>query len=364
MTNFLRAAGLILCLSFTCFSFGQSKKNEFVLESLINQYVNAYDFSSDNRFKLAAYSELKGYYDETAQGFILPFGGLGKLTFYRDNCLLKTYNNQVFYLDRNRVGMPHSIGLNEALSDIFERIELLSNYGAPASRIEFVNKWLARKNMEPFDKIFTRHLFLKYGKFDPNRNRIEFHTDWLPDKEELPHAHNSLIRYQSSSPLKLLLDSINLRGYYTKIGGYVYVEDVNRNIQFASGEEYTYNGSAFKLFVQKMLTQSAQYVIEHKAINIPPPPRRVAPPKPRPVLASAVVNRGVFRGATTSSTQESKVKPLYDQSSWIPMMLGMLKANNVEVTDPDVIIYFIDQPFFPKLYNMLSREEKQQIDRH
>lgn len=372
MTNLLLAVGLCLCLFLSSSAFGQADQQEYQLEYLINQYMESYDFSPDNRFRLAAYSELKGYYDETIEGFFLPFGSLGSLSFYPNNCLLKTKGNRIFYLDPNQENSPQAQAFNAALSDVFEHIELLSNYGADEACIAFVNKWLSRKNMQPFDKVFTRHLFLKYGRYDEFRQRVEFHTDWLPTLAQTVNMgkKRGLVQ-QHSSPLKLLLDSINLRGYYTQIGGYVYVQDVDRKIAYATGEEYTYNGSAFKVFIQKMLTQSAQYVVEHKAVNVPP-----AAKKPRQYFASthpaiaASSTRGMEsptgQGADNQSRAEviNRIKPLYDHSSWIPMMLGLLRSNNISITDPDIIIYFIDQPFFPKLYGMLSREEQVLIDRY
>lgn len=374
MTNFLRVVGLCLCLFLSSSAFGQADQQEYRLEYLINQYMEVYDFSPDNRFKLAAYAELKGYYDEAIQGFFLPFGSLGSLSFYPNNCLLKVRGSRIFYLDPHQKNSPQAQAFNAALSDVFERIELLSNYGADEARIAFVNKWLSRKNMQPFDKIFTRHLFLKYGKYDEFRKRVEFHTDWLPTWSQSASLgqKRGLVKHHSS-PLKLLLDSINLRGYYTQIGGYVYVQDVERQVAYATGEEYTYNGSAFKVFVQKMLTQSAQYVIEHKAVNVPPATNKQYMASSHTAIAVAS-SRGLSRGSAPSgqgpdskSTRTeviNRIKPLYDHSSWIPMMLSLLKSNNISISDPDIIIYFIDQPFFPKLYEMLSREEQVLIDRY
>lgn len=378
MTQFPLATGLLLCIFLTQTAFGQAEKKEFALERLINQYVSAYEFSFDNQFKLAAYAELKGHYDEQARGFVLPFGNLGMLTFYANNCLLRTYQNRVYYLDRGASNSQQAYAFNYALVDIFERIDLLSSYGAQQERIHFVNKWLARKNMEPFDKIFTRHLFLKYGRFDPHTNRVEFHTDWLPaDSATDETGGQRLVAYKSNSPLRLILDSTNLRGYYIRIGGYVYVEDVKREIDFASGEEYTYNGSAFKLFIQKMMTRSAQYIAEptHDEpvfASVSVKARSATEPR-RAISGSPGVSRGTAEPtseakpaavATAKPQTVSTQKPLYDNYSWIPMMLGILQSNDVSISDPDVIIYFIDQPFFPKLYEMLPVSEKLKIDQH
>lgn len=364
MTHLYPFAGFCLYFLLSFAVFGQAKNQTYALEHLVNSHVNAYDFSADNRFKLAAYAELKGRFDESSGGFILSFGNLGTLSFYSRNCLLKTYGNRVYYLDSGAGEAPQVQAFNEALADVFERIDLLGNCGAPAGKVDFVNKWLARKNMEPFDKIFTRHLFLKYGRFDPTGHRIEFYTGWLPADDPEATPHPALVRYAGNSPLRLLLDSTNLRGYYIRIGGYVYVEDVKRKIAYASGEEYTYNGSAFKLFIQKMMTRSAQYITDPALPDFPPQAGDTSPV----LLASS--SQGVSRGMaspvapTRALPPPPRVKPLYDHESWMPMMLGLLRSNNVSIADPDVIIYFIDQPFFPRLYEMLSPEERRLIDRY
>ena len=50
----------------------------------------------------------------------------------------------------------------------------------------------------------------------------------------------------------------------------------------------------------------------------------------------------------------SGIKPLYDKYNWIPMMLGIMRSNNISIADKDVIEYFIDQPYFPILYDQLT----------
>ena len=62
------------------------------------------------------------------------------------------------------------------------------------------------------------------------------------------------------TPLKIKLNEEVIRGYYINSGGTVYIENVDRDVYFATGEQYDYNVSAFKLFVQKVFVQTIQYI--------------------------------------------------------------------------------------------------------
>ena len=85
---------------------------------------------------------------------------------------------------------PGAEGLNEQLDDMFEKIILLGNAGASQEHVKFVDRSLARKNIEPFEKVYLRHILLKYGKFDLENQEVTFHTDWLTS----PKHSNTKIR--------------------------------------------------------------------------------------------------------------------------------------------------------------------------
>ena len=342
----------------------QSKVVSKSLESVINRMMVDYPFTFDNQFKLSAYAELKGQFSARNRSVTLDFGNMGKLSFYHQNCLLRTPRGQVFYLNRKKIDPSQAHMFNRELERIFENIALLGNHGADPEQISFVNKWLARKNLEPFDKIFTRYLFVKYGKYDAKRRQVEFHTDWLgaPMAGYRDLGGRRLVR-KHSSPLRVLLDSVNLRGYYLKVGGYVYVEDVKRKVNYATGEEYRHNVGAFKLFVKKLLMQTTQYVSRNEFI----PEKKYTNVSVKDVAIANLHRRKSNRNVITSSVStriNRKIKPLYSEYDWIPGMLGRLRAENINIGDPDIIPYFIGQPYFDYLYKMLMPKEKAAVDRY
>ena len=53
---------------------------------------------------------------------------------------------------------------------------------------------------------------------------------------------------------------------------------------------------------------------------------------------------------------------LYQEYDWIPMMLGMLRAQRVNIGDPDIIQYFVDEPYFDRIYRLLTPKEKIKVD--
>lgn len=339
------------------------------MERLINSYLDSYPFHSDNEFKLAAYAELRGTYSARDRAFVLPFGDLADLAFYPHNCLLKV-NRQVFYLDIGDDDPAKIRAFNRALEEVFENISLMGNHGATPEHIRFVNRWLAKKSIEPFDKIFTRHILLKYGKYDSRMRQVVFHTNWIAGKDIAYRGSGDkqLVR-KPTTPLKMVLDSINLRGWYLKVGGYVYVEDVRRPVAYATGEQYSYNLSAFKLFVQKMFVQTAQEVVAEEARRPKPMLTKVSRRKqiqartevmdrPRPM---AHHTRG--EGPPVSKHRQVPA-PLYHDKAWIPMMLSMLREKNIRVTDPAVLQHLINKPFFKDVYQYLSAEERALVDRY
>jgi hypothetical protein len=307
------------------------------LESFINEQVGSYPFSTDNRFKLSAYAEMKGHFSAETEAFLLDFAGLGSISFFENHCLLKTTGQQVFVLKRYELNWVHTSVVNQALHQIFEQIALLANHNAVQDHVMFVNKWLARKNIEPFDKIYTRHILLRYGRYNQEQQRVEFHSDWVPDEATTDAAtdEESMVK-KHFSRLRITLDSLGLRGYYLDAGGEVYVNDVARDVHYATGEQYGQNVSAFKLFVQKLFVQSVQYVSNWDIKQ----------------------RKSVVRQAADMAN----VKQLYTHQSWIPMMLSLLRANRVNIGDADVVCYFVDQPYYPSIYDQMTLKERAKAD--
>lgn len=302
---------------------------KFQLETIINTYTGIYAFDDDNRFKLAAYAEIKGQYRSEHQAFILDFGNLGNLTFFDQHCLLKTKDGHVYTLARTaKEWNRDALQFNLALHKLFEKIPLLSNHDADREHIHFVNTWLAKKNMEPFDKVYTRFILIKYGQYYPDAKRVRFHTDWLPANTETLHSPILEAQLVKGAKTRMImqLDETSLRGLYIESGGEVFVNDVKRNVHYATGEEYEYNVSAYKLFIQQLFVLTAQFVSK----------------KP--------------------STPANPSGYLYNPNNWIPMMIGVLRENNT-ITHPEVLRYLVDQPFFPKFYEQLSPKEKKIADK-
>jgi len=364
---------VILCF-FGHVLLGQKSQNTtYSMEGLINHYINAYPFTYNNLFRLSAYAELKGDFSVAQQALILDFEGLGKMSFYIDNCLLRTGDGQVFYVNKGDSNASPVDHVNEAIDKIFENITLLGNHQADPHHIEFVNKWLAKKNIEPFEKIYTRHILIKYGKYKPESKEVIFHTDWLPEKsyQYKDPGKNTLVK-KHISPLKLLLDTTNLRGYYISVGGFVYVEDVRRNVAYATGEQYMYNVSAFKLFIQKLFVQTTQYVTQSSSRD-----RRTAKASYERVKQQFIGEDALADMASKSSSGRSArllsvrngsntgtaLDMLYGKYTWIPTMLARLRAHNIDVSDPDILHFLVDQPYFPRVYQYLSREEKNKVDK-
>ncbi|MEM7370390.1 MAG: hypothetical protein AAF587_17405 [Bacteroidota bacterium] len=297
-----------------------------LLETFINDQMVAYPFDEDNLFKLSAYAELKGRYHAETKSFVLNFGKLGVLSFFPDHCLLKIGSDGYLSLNQESFQARQAIELNMALKNLFEQIDLLANHGATREHIQFVNEHLARKNLDPFDKIYTRHLLLKYGRYHSTQKAMLFHTDWLPK----PMQQEALADSYSLS-LGMKLDSLTLKGFYLGTGGEVFVENAEGTSAYATGELTESNVTAFKLFVQKLFTQTVHYL-------------------PGPTASKAVPSK--------------TVRPqLYSPDGWIPMMLGILRSHETNIGDSDVIRYFKDQPCYPHIYAQMTKEEREAADR-
>jgi hypothetical protein len=321
-------------------------------EALINHRVSVYPFSPDNLFRLGAYTEMKGHYDPQAQSLELAFGGLGTLTFFPDNCLLKTYGGLVLHLDREAGPGPATSRMDAAIGDLLDRVPLLGVEEADPEQLEFVVSHLARKNLEPFDKLYLRHIFLKHGRFDREKQQVVFLSDWLENET------SQTIRQHHTS-LKMLLAKHILRGYYLDVGGTVYLEDVQREVRFATGEDYASNVAAFKLFVQKLFLQSVQYVAKEGVA-------KAANSSPQTLYSNAVSDLPeapkVMQPSGSAPKLKRSVEPLYHPYSWIPMMLGMLRARGISISDPEVLTFFVNLDSFQRIYEQLTEAEKAAVD--
>ena len=370
---------LVFVLSICCVSgFGQKRKSSTVsMETLINHYITHYPLSTNNLFRLCSYAELKGDYSVTQKSLTLDFGYQGAMAFYPKNFLLRLGNGQVFNLDKKEKNPDVVKAVDDALNKIFESIPLLGNYNADQAHLEFVDAMLSRKNIEPFEKVYTRHILVKYGKFYPEKSQVEFHTDWLPEKsfEYLEPGQEDLVR-RYSAPLRLLLDSVNLRGYYVSVGGFVYVENVKRKVGYATGEQYLYNVSAFKLFIQKLFVQTTQYVtqtvysnreeirsdynfVKKEYIRKPENPEKLIE------LAKKGENGRSERLLTVlhgSFQEESPISMLYGKYTWIPTMLARLRSHNIKLYDPTVLNFLVDQPYFDRIYQYMNEHERGKVD--
>lgn len=362
--RFLLYMGLFLALTYPSYAqLGPKALADYQLENLINQSLVEFPFSHENKLRLATYAELKGHYSSEYQSLTLDFADLGSLVIYPRSCILKTRDRRLYYLNKSRNGDVHVQAFNEKINELLDRIFLFSNHNAAPEKIEFVDTFLARKNIEPYEKIFLRHLLLKYGRYDSHYQRVEFHTDWLPNQTYLHlSAKTKTVVRKPVNPLWIKLDKEILRGYFIRDNGTVFVEDVERDVFYASGEQYAPNIAAFKSFLYKMLAQTTQFIIgkEKKRLE-----EELIIEDLYAHTASATDQYGLSRGA-----QLPKVKPakrqvqtsLYKQNDWIPMMLGMLRSQNINIGDADIIRYFVDEPYFRELYDQMILSERRKVD--
>ena len=337
-------------------SFSSPPAYQLQWEEVINKEIHSYDLSEDNLFKLAAYTELKGRYSPSNKTLVLRFGDLGSITFYQNNCLFKAPNHQVFHLNKGEGGSSSSKSMDDALFQLFENIPLLGNHNSNQELVQFVNKHLAKKNIEPFDKLFIRHVLIRYGRFNKQRQEVIFHTDNIPSNTyytEKDTKDGLVKRYKT--PLSIRLDPHILRGYYLDAGGTVYVEDVDRPVAYATSEQYTHNVTAFKVFMQKLFVQSVQYVTQSETKRL----KEYA-------LTHAYTSAQPTAAPPSGYQQQASASPLtpYHKYNWIPMMLAMLRAQEVNIGEPHILKYFIHEPYFNKIYEQLTKEEKRLVDRY
>lgn len=387
-----------MCKKFSCFllgllliPYGSWGQAEVSLSTVIHETIGAYPFSSGNAFRLAAYAELKGQYEQYPFSLTLPFGALGSMRFYRQNCLLRTESGQVFTLDPKRDSPVQARYLDAAISHILEQIMLLGQEGVASEKRAFVDRHLARKNIEPFAKLYLRHVLLYYGRFDQRNGRITLHTDWLPvDTYAYRSPGDTVLVRRPTDPLMVNLDGDILRGYYLKSGGTVYVENVTEGEAYVSGEVYAYNVAAFKLFAQKIFAQTTHYITgREKARLVELVDIEWQAPDESPDIIDLGSPRQVDRGNSRGSASSLPARPnvqqlrpqailppgyrrtrkkawtgprLYGENSWVYMMLTILRQKGLNIGDPDILPYFIQQPYFNAIYARLTDEERKAVD--
>ncbi|MCI4670996.1 MAG: hypothetical protein MRZ79_22860 [Bacteroidia bacterium] len=355
----LRLFAFILLLISVAPSWAKNYTEDLPLERLINDRIYAYPFSSDNLLRLAAYYEMKGIYNAEYDQMEFRFGGLGTVSIFKDRFFIRTRDQKVYHLKPDYPD-PELLGLvNDALRDLFEQIPLMGNYGSHPSLIDFVDRNLAGKNLEPFDKVYLRYILLKFGRLDKNGSKVEFHTSWLPriDHEAMNKSENLLIR-KHKTPLVIYLYPAVIRGYYEKIGGTVFVEEKHKLIgKYAIGHTSQPNVASFKLFIQKLFVQSIRYIADDENDR----------------LGEKVSLQNDITSSTLTASNSS-VRPVklvkvewqhpYHTDSWMIMMLTILRQNKTSIGDPEIIRYFVDEPYFERLYSYMTEKERSQVDRY
>jgi len=353
MRNYLLSLLTLACLSSFSLTYAADQQ-ALSFEQMIHHRIYSYAFSTDNLLKLAAYCEMKGEYDLTYDAMHMQFGGLGKIIFYPHHCVLRNYQGGIFHLDQ---GKPHPSGvegINHALAALFEKIPLMGNYGAEEEKIQFVDSHIADKNFEPFDKLYLRHLLLKYGQWNETHAWVELRSQWLP--EALRKGTEEM------TPLLIRLYPSILRGYYVKIGGTVYVEQRHVDGRYATGESSKPNVTAFKSFLQKLFQQSIHFIkgTESQRLN-----RDIAfPSKAIEVEGTQPVFAHILRPKKKVSASKPKIlRTAYDPNGWMVMVIQLLRSNHASIADPEILPYFKDQACFPQLYHLMNNEEREKVDR-
>ncbi len=347
------------------------------LESIINHYLEVYPFSPENAFRLGVYLELKGEYNPDDESMTATFGELAHITFNRGSVLLRAGRFGVYSLNE-KGNRPADIDvMNQALSAIFEQVFLMGNVGANRNLVRLVDRYLIRKNLTPFDKILLHHILTRFGRYDSLYNRVEIKTEWFPQKAMVirEYGHKNA-REVYGDKLYLKLDKGVIRGYYLRAGGTVYVEDVERDVLYATGEVQSPSSTAFKFFVQQLYTQSTSYLIEEEQRRLAQLelearlPNRFAPGE-LPLVASneiTVERRGEMLPRPSGYQQQARNKIdtlslLYQPYQWVPMMVGILRDQDISIADPDILPYFIHASYFDFLYNLLTPDEQAAVAR-
>jgi hypothetical protein len=363
----LRPITVFLLLSLTLPALAQTDELLRPIEALIERSIALYDLSPANRLRLCAYAEMKGRPGAGQELLVLDFGGLGYLTFFEKNLLFRTTGRRIFHLNRFERGTPAALAFNQALAGLFDRIMLLGSNLADTLLEAKVDAWLMRKNLEPFEKLYVRHILLFYGKYDPAQDAVVFESRWHA-KSGKSAAWGKQVRI-TGQPLAMRLDEQSLRGYFRANGGTVYVENVPERLGYASGERYSASVAAFKAFAQQLFMQSIPYVSQAEDQRLgklgeagAPVLRQVLDAQARLPQAGGLAPRAPV-SAPAAPAPAPGLRPLYDADNWIPMMLTLLRSNGVNIGDPDVLPYFAGEPHFEKIYAMMTAEERAAADR-
>ena len=333
---------LFVCTVFLpfLFSHAQSTKDLF-LEQMINNRIQAYPFSPSNLFRLAVYTELKGKYNDVGEELRLSFGSYATISFYPTHCLLKK-GSSAFHLTQGASKSSMSAAMDKVLDEIFEQIMLMSNGNKLPQQIAFVDKWLCQKNIEPFHKIFSRYLLLTFGKFDSKTMQYTFHSKDIPESYTHLGISGGKKTKRKNYALKLVLDTVALRGYYLQTGGSVFVNDVKRDVMYATGEDFHYNNvTAYKLFIQQLFTSSIHHIADFSSSK-------------NHMSEVSFLNKA-------SNSQASSSKGPYELGKNI---VDLLKAEDISITDPTILEHLLYRPFFPEIYKNLDKKEQQFVDQY
>ena len=328
-------AFFLFALSF-CSAQQQLIRNSVI--QIINQHLSDYPLSFDNQLRLAIYTDLKGKYDAPNRRIVLDFGDYGDISLYENNCLIRTPNAT---LNLNKNDLHAASKANKLVGGILEKLMLFSNHQANPAHVAFVDQLLARKNIEAFHKIFTRHVLLKYGKYHAGDRVLIFHTDYISPSADF---NQSLIK-KHKTPLKIILNQEGLKGYYLRTGGEVYLEDSRKKLWYATSEGTNYNNvTAYKLFIQSLITQTIPYISKEESN------RQKKIKQMREVV---------------KLTDDRKAHPSrYQGDEWIVMMLGALRANDISPSDPYILRHLSRQDYFQKVYKHMTVAEKKAADRY
>ncbi|RMG67195.1 MAG: hypothetical protein D6722_13615 [Bacteroidetes bacterium] len=307
-----------------------SAQPTYPLEGLIDRFLEGSGLSVANQLRLSAWLELRGDYDPGHDVFSVRFGDIASMQLYQGNWVLRTQGHRIFHLDRHRKRPTERQLMDEALHRLFEQIPLLAQAGADPALVRFVDESLARKPLEPFAKLYLRHLFIHHGEF--NGQVVAFRSDRLP--------------VAGDTPVRLHLDRQSLRGYYLRSGGTAYVEDVDRAVSYATGEASAPHIAAFKLLAQTLFQETTTYVTAQRR------DMWAAPSLPL-----------ISRSGPESGSMAAPLPVRYPPDQWIGTLLLQLRRHNLSIGDPDILPYFIDQPYFPQIYTRLTPQERAEVDR-
>ena len=331
---------------------------EVPIEELINEKVCIYKLDVINQTRLAAYSELKGVSTRENGNLKVSFGSYGSIQFYDKSCLLKTYDGH-FTLTPEEDDITQLASFNRALFNLLESIPLLNNQHASLDHVAFVDTYLSRKNLAAFDKIYVRHILIKYGIFD--QDQVTFRADWLPDHEYfvVDEKTNRLTKKEARQ-LKMVLTKDELRGWYLDIGAQVYVKNVKRKVSYASGEVISTNTHAFKLFVQDLYQQTAHFIQKNRIEILKMGKKEAA------MLAfemkmegNAPENHPALNHVSLKKI-ELKNHP-YQRDSWIPTMFSLLRYHNIPLHDPDIADILIKHPKFDVMLGFMTPSEQEKM---